>query len=120
MNLVGTEARGFVSSSDAHAGVEVPLFDTGGNKISDSGATITLSGVLAVTDIILVAVATGAITLTSITATGTVTLFSGTVAANFVFAHHFETPIFCLRGGTLTLTAAAGQVDLVTTGIVIA
>jgi hypothetical protein len=110
----GREIHGEVSSADAHAGVAIQLYEAGGGTI-----TLGSTELPAISDFSVISAAGGDVSIKSINATGTLTLFRGTVVANGGEARCLNTPFFGRRGGTLILTAPAGQVDVQLEGVLL-
>lgn len=105
----GTPVHFEGASADASAGLNLLPHSPG-----DPG---TLTGgmagrVLALTDLTILSTPGGSITLLSVTATGTLTLFAGVVAANGGVSRPWNIPVWGLRSGSLILTAPSGQVNI--------
>lgn len=110
----GTPVHFEGTSSDASSGLNLIPFFPG------TTSTLTLSGrVLQITDLSIVGKAGGTVTLQSRTATGTVTLFAGVIAANGGLSRPFNLPPTGLRGGSLVLAADAGVIHIQIEGMLV-
>lgn len=110
----GEEVHGEVSSTNASSGVPVPFVSPiGDTRVIAAGEQVLI------TDVNLISVAGGTISLAAQGAAFTLTMFGGVVPANTVVSRHWNTPFLLPAGGTLTLTATSGRVDVQVEGAVI-
>lgn len=110
----GEPFHAVLSSTDASTAKTMTITKEG----STTSYTVGATDLLIVTDIIVSSTAGGTISITSTDGTNTITLFAGEMPVTGLFSHQFESPIYGLRGQGITVTADAGQVDIIVQGSV--
>lgn len=118
--FTGEEILATVTSADAHSGVYALVRRAASvtayiNSVAQPTDTKDL---LVATDISLVCVAGGAVTVEFNDGSNSIPIFKGTLAANTVIVHRFLSPIYGIRGQNIKVTAPAGQIDVIISGFV--
>lgn len=109
--------HGEVSSADASAGVTFSLFENNG-----AATAITLGATerLVITDIVVVAAASGNVVVGANADTAGKRVIKGSTGTTGGFAHAFQTPYVCGKGVVPKLFAPSGQADGTIRGFIIA
>jgi hypothetical protein len=116
IRLKGRPFHGVLSSSDASAGVAIPIFIPG----STNAASVGASERLIIVDYHLVAAAGGACAIYAAdSALAAFTVAKGTVAANGGFAGSKMCPVFGNKGAGAFAVAPAGVVNVIIEGLII-
>lgn len=114
MNYRGDEVHGEIDSEDASGGVSVKFYDPD----STTERALSSTEYFNLTDILFISTVGGAYSLSMGAAAAGKYMVKGNADALGGLAHHFQTPIACLRGVTPLFTAALGQVDVILSGFV--